>query len=118
MAKARRDLTPQEIDAASPSKANGYLARREITDTRRAIGVAIEVACARVRKTQEQVADELGMDRGQFGKWISGVERPQLDRICDRYPEFYDLVLVELAKLSARIEVVTSLRVRERSGER
>jgi len=50
-------------------------------DGRTMIGAAISRAIALVGWSQKEAAGKLNLDQGQFAKWISGQERPQMDKL-------------------------------------
>lgn len=83
--------------------------RNPVTDLKAAIGAAIQRAVSVVGWSNKEAAAKVGADDSQFGKWISGAERPHLDRLFAveelRWP-----LIQALAQLDERAEVVTTIR--------
>lgn len=50
-------------------------------DYKAAIGGAIQRAVSLVGWSNKEAAAKVGVDDSQFGKWISGAERPHMDRL-------------------------------------
>jgi ribosome-binding protein aMBF1 (putative translation factor) len=76
---------------------------------KRAIGGAIQRAVALVGWSNKEAAAKVGTDDSSFGKWISGAERPQFDRLFAveelRWP-----LIQALAQLDEKNEIVTTIR--------
>lgn len=83
---------------------------------RREIGQAFEWALDRAHVTHKDAAYRMGYsDQGVIGRWVSGMERVQLDKVRlldDVYPEF----LVALLQACAGVEIHTSISVVRRIG--
>lgn len=75
------------------------------------IGVAIDRARMACGWNVNQFATEVGRDRAQVSRWIAGTERPQFDALF-AVEALRGPLVVQLAGLSADIEVVTEIRVR------
>lgn len=103
--EASHHVSP-EIGRPVMAKAN---LRIPETDFKVAIGSAIQRAVALVGWSNKEAAAKVGADDSQFGKWISGAERPQLDKLFAveelRWP-----LIQALAVLDARAEVITTIR--------
>lgn len=80
----------------------------------RAIGAAIERAIAMVGWSKKEAAAKVGVDPAEFGKWLSGERRPQLDRLFS-IEDLREPIVVNLAGLAANVEVVTEIRFRRRA---
>ena len=75
------------------------------------IGQAIQRAVRRAGFSNKEAAAKVGVDDAEFGKWISGTRRPQLDRMFAVH-ELQKPLVIELAKLAAGMEVIEEIRVR------
>jgi hypothetical protein len=53
------------------------------TGKKEEIGRAIQRAVAVVGWTHKEAAAKVGVDDSQFGKWLSGAERPHWDRLLE-----------------------------------
>lgn len=74
----RAHLNSREIP--QPRMAKAVLKNVEM-DYRQLVGRAIQRAVALVGWTQKEAAGHVGIDQGQFARWINGQERPQLDKL-------------------------------------
>ncbi len=82
----------------------------------RAIGRAIELAVDDIGWTNQQaaVAATPPIDDAEFGKWINGTRRPQIDRLL-AIDELRNPLAIRLAALGDRVEVVTEIRYRRQA---
>ena len=73
------------------------------------IGQAIQRAVAIVGWSNKEAAAQVGVDDAEFGKWLSGTRRPQLDKLFAvealRWP-----LIQALAGLDTKNEVITTIR--------
>jgi len=73
------------------------------------IGGAIQRAVAIVGWSNKEAAARIGVDDAEFGKWLSGARRPQLDKLFAvealRWP-----LIQALAGLDTKNEVITTIR--------
>lgn len=77
-----------------------------------AVGRAIERAVAGVGWSKKEAAARVQVDDAEFGKWLSGARRPQLDRLF-AVPELRPALIVALAALEATVEIVTEIRLKK-----
>lgn len=75
------------------------------------IGTAIQAAVAIVGWSNKEAAAMVGVDDAEFGKWLSGGRRPQLDRLFALEALRWPLIQC-LAKLDEQNEVETTIRRR------
>jgi len=72
------------------------------------LGLALAYAVAVVGWTHKEAAREVGTDDAEFGKWLSGNRRTQVDKVLAveqlRWP-----FIVGLAKHSGEADVITTL---------
>jgi hypothetical protein len=113
-------LAPQLVDGhqvlpetARPSIAKAKLRIPEM-GRKEAIGRAIQKAVAVVGWTNKEAAAKVGVDDSQFGKWLSGAERPQFDRLAE-VDELCEPLYLYLAPIF-RVDVYTEHRVARRSA--
>lgn len=90
--------------------------RKPETDTWKAdIGGALEQAVAKLGWSLKEFAGHIERDERQASRWLTGAERPQLDRIFAvkalRLP--FILAMAELA--GEDIEIETTIRLRRRA---
>lgn len=81
-------------------------------DWRRHVGRLIERALALAPLTKQDISHAMGyQDQSAVSRWISGVERPLLDKLfaVDR---FYDAWVIACAEANPRIEVTTAITIR------
>lgn len=82
-------------------------------DVRREIGRAIERALQLADITKQDASDRMGYGTNQapLSRWISGVERPQFEKLF-AIRELRGPMVQALAELSSDIEVTTTIRIR------
>lgn len=73
------------------------------------IGAAIQRCVALVGLSNKEAAALIGVDDAEFGKWLNGTRRPQMDRILAVEELRWPLIQC-LAALDARNELVTTIR--------
>ena len=79
-------------------------------DTRREIGQAFEWALDRARLTKKQAADLMGYsDQAVLGRWVSGLERVQLDKCKVLGDDFFREFVCALAQTCAGVTVTTQI---------
>ena len=84
----------------------------EPVEWRRQIGRLIDRALILARLTKQEMSHAMGYrDQSALSRWISGVERPLLDKLfaVDR---FYDAWVIACAEGNPRIEVSTAITIR------
>jgi len=79
-------------------------------DGRALIGRAIERTRELSGLSLKEFAAAMGKDERQVGKWMPGIERPQLDAIW-AVPRFRGLLIQALAELAGDIKVTTLLEI-------
>lgn len=86
-------------------------------DALREIGQAFEYAIDQAKSTKGAVATELGYtDQGVIGRWISGKERIQLDKLRAFAPRVYVEFLLALLECQDGVEVKTQVTLLRRVG--
>ena len=75
------------------------------------IGRAIQKAVKRSGLSNKEAAAKAKVDDAEFGKWLNGTRRPQLDRLFS-VEDLQQPLVIELARLVAGIEVIEEIRVR------
>ena len=83
----------------------------EMRDFRAEIGRAIDRARLSLTWNLDEFAAAVGRDTRQLARWMSGTERPQFDALFS-VEALRGPLVIELARLSEQIEVVTEIRVR------
>ena len=73
------------------------------------LGRAIQRAVAIVGWSNKEAAAKVGVDDAEFGKWLSGGRRPQMDRLLALEPLRWPLIQC-LAALDEQNEIVTEIR--------
>jgi hypothetical protein len=97
MLRVRGEVDPQRL---------GEQARREI-------GQAFEEAIEQARSEKKAVAAECGYtDQGVIGRWISGVERVQLDKLKAHSRRVYIEFLFALLQAEEGVEVSRQVTLR------
>ena len=77
-----------------------------------AIGAAIQAAVHEARWSNKEAAARVGADDAEFGKWINGTRRPQLDRLF-AVAELRSPLIIALAHLGgANVETSTVITIR------
>ena len=110
-------LTPQglgghlkSLDIGKPKMAKANVNAVDI-DWSQQIGRAIQRAVSIVGLSHKEAAAKVGVDEAEFSRWLTGVRRPQLDKLLAveelRWP-----VIESLARLDERVQVDTLLRRR------
>ncbi len=64
-----------------PDTGKARMARIPDIDWNASIGRAIQRAISDVWSSHKEAAAEIGVDDAEFGKWLSGARRPQLDKL-------------------------------------
>jgi hypothetical protein len=101
-------LHPQMVKMASPIEP-----QKLGEDALRAIGQAFEWAIDQARSTKGALATDLGYtDQGVIGRWISGKERIQLDKLKAHAPAVYVEFLLALIQMCDGVEVKTQVTMR------
>jgi hypothetical protein len=80
---------------------------------RRRVGTLIDRALALARMTKQELSYAMGyQDQSAVSRWISGVERPLLDKLfaVDR---FYDGWVIACAEANPRIAVTTTITIQQ-----
>lgn len=103
------DRHPVLPDIGRPQMAKASVRIPDI-DWSAAIGQAIQRAVASIGWSHKQAAAEAKVDGAEFGKWLSGGRRPQLDRLM-ALPELRGPLVIELCRLveSVRVQTVVTL---------
>lgn len=99
---------PQTLDVASPPdpKKFGEAEAREI-------GQALDYAIDQARTTKGALASDLKYtDQGVITRWISGSERPQLDRLKALAPRVYVEFLFALLEMESNVTVARTVTMR------
>lgn len=106
--KALDNVHPQMLRAASPLDP-----QKLGEDALHAIGQAFEWAIDQARTTKGALAIDLGYtDQGVIGRWISGKERIQLDKLKACAPRVYTEFLLALLQGEDGVEVKTQVTLR------
>ncbi len=112
-APSLESVHPQMLKAASPSARSALSPSDPQSlgdDALRAIGQAFEWAIDQARTTKGAIATDLGYtDQGVIGRWISGKERVQLDKLKTRAPKVYTEFLLALLQVEEGVEVKTTI---------
>jgi hypothetical protein len=99
---------PQMLKVASPIDP-----QKLGEDALREIGQAFEWAIDQARTTKGALAVDLGYtDQGVIGRWISGKERIQLDKLKAAAPRVYVEFILALLQLEDGVEVKTQVTLR------
>jgi hypothetical protein len=101
----------QSLESVRPAMAKAVLRNPEMT-SRQVIGLALQRAVALARWSHKEAAYHVKVDDSQFGKWCSGAERAQLDKVWDvqelRVP--FVIALAELIEMGVEVQTVITLR--------
>lgn len=111
VAPAHTSRHPVLPDIARPAMAKAHVRISDI-DWSAQIGRAIGAAIRVVGWSSKEAAAAVGVDDAEFGKWLSGTRRPQLDRLFAVQALRQPLV-VALASLAEDVEIVTEIRIRK-----
>jgi hypothetical protein len=96
---------PQMLKAASPVDP-----QKLGEDALREIGQAFEWAIDTARTTKGALSTDLGYtDQGVIGRWVSGKERVQLDKLKVHAPAVYVEFLLSLIQMCDGVEVKTQV---------
>lgn len=99
---------PQMLKAASPVDP-----QKLGEDALREIGQALDWAIDQARVTKVAVSIECGYtDQGVIGRWISGKERVQLDKLKAHSRKVYVEFLLALLQMEEGVEVRTQVTMR------
>jgi hypothetical protein len=112
LAKRLSDVHPKPVAATLRSDTNVERKPFAEADWRTHIGQTIERALALAQITKQEISFAMGyQDQSAVSRWISGVERPLLDKLfaVDR---FYDAWVIACAETNPRIEVTTQITIR------
>lgn len=101
---------PVSLDIGRPVMAKAGVQILDI-DWPRAIGLAVERAIAMCGWSKKEAAAKVGVDPAEFGKWLTGERRPQLDRLF-AVQDLREPLVICLAGLASNVEVVTEIRFR------
>ena len=107
LAAERHPVLP---DIGKKRMANADVRKPDIAWNAR-IGGAIQRAVAIVGWSNKEAATKAGVDDAEFGKWLSGGRRPQLDRLFALAELRWPLIQC-LAALDEDNEIVTEIRRR------
>lgn len=102
----------KSFDALRPQMAKAECKPVAESDWRRHIGQTIDRALTLAGVTKQEMSHAMGyQDQSALSRWISGVERPLLDKLfaVDR---FYDAWVIACAEANPRIEVTTQILVK------
>lgn len=106
--EAINGVHPQMLKMASPVDP-----QKLGDDALRAIGQAFEWAIDQARTTKGALATDLGYtDQGVIGRWISGKERIQLDKLKACAPRVYVEFVLALLQAEEGVEVKTQVTLR------
>lgn len=98
-------IHPQMLRAASPVDPQELGA-----ESRRRIGQCFEWALDRARLTKQEAAFTMGYtDSGVIGRWVSGTERMQLDKLRMLGDGFWQEFVIALAQDCPGVEVKTQI---------
>ena len=76
----------------------------------RSIGQAFDWALDRARITKQEAAYQMGYtDDGVMGRWASGTERVQLDKLRMLGDDFFQEFVIALAQTCAGVDVKTQI---------
>lgn len=110
LANRNADGHPVLPDIGRPRMANASVRTPDIA-WNELIGGAIQRAVALVGWSNKEAAARVGVDDAEFGKWLSGARRPQMDRLMAveelRWP-----LMQCLAALDPENELVTFIQRR------
>jgi len=99
---------PQSLRAGFASSADGPRMSGEASRAR--IGQCFEWALDRARLTKQEAAFRMGYtDSGVIGRWISGMERVQLDKLHLIGVGFWQEFVIALAQDCEGVEVKTQI---------
>jgi len=79
-------------------------------DWLQAIGRAISHAVSAVGWSHKEAASHIAVDDAEFGKWLSGHRRPQLDKLF-AVPELRQPLVLAMAELADGVVIETVVRV-------
>lgn len=97
-------------DIGRPLMAKANVRNPDI-DWMREVGGAIARAIAMLGWSSKEAAAKVGVDDAEFGKWLTGNRRPQMDRLF-AVDDLRQPLVVCLAGLADNVEVVTEIRFR------
>ena len=105
--EARHPVLPDKASRMAPGRV-----RTPDIAWSEAIGTALQRAVALVGWSNKEAAAKVGVDDAEFGKWLSGGRRPQLDRLF-AVAELRQPLIVALAELAGEgVEVQTVVTIR------
>jgi hypothetical protein len=109
---SRRHL---DLPEGKRSQAKAHLRSPEIEpDWRGIVGSALQRAIELLGWSSKVAAGKVGIDDGQFGRWLSGSERAQLDRLwkVEELRQPLVIAMAERAGLGVRVRTVVTLKQR------
>lgn len=97
----------------SHSQAKASLRNPEARDIKAVIGSAIQRAVSMAGMSNKEAAAKIGVNDSQFGKWLSGLETPQVHRVF-AVEELQQPFVVALARMIEACEQETTIRFIQR----
>jgi ribosome-binding protein aMBF1 (putative translation factor) len=97
-----------------PRMAKANLRKPEPDAWRARVGSAVERTRTLSGLSLKEFADAIGRDERQVARWITAVERPQVDAIF-AVESLRGVLVISLAELAHDIEVITEIRIRRRT---
>jgi len=76
------------------------------------VGAAIAASIRTVGWSSKEAAANVGVDDAEFGKWLSGTRRPQMDRLF-AVEALRQPLVIALAGLAHDVEIVTEIRIKK-----
>ncbi len=113
MRRASDRTHPVSLDIQRPVMAKANVQILDV-DWMKVVGAAIARAISIVGWSQKEAAAKVGVDAAEFGKWLSGERRPQLDRLF-AVVELRQPLVMTLAGLADGVEIVTEIRFRRQA---
>lgn len=80
-------------------------------DWRQLVSHALRRAVSVAGLSDKEAAAQVGVDAGEFAKWLGGERRPHVDRVLAA-EQLRQPFLTELARLDTNVEIVTEIRWR------
>lgn len=108
LAKRLSDVHPKPVAAHIEGERKPLAA----CDWRRHIGQTIDRALTLANITKQEMSHAMGyQDQSALSRWISGVERPLLDKLF-AIDKFYDAWVIACAEANPRVEVTTQISIK------